>query len=317
MAEISYGYHVNTWPDDAQTTAEQLRDDAEQNLAALAGRFSTLWVSDHLNPPHPWMDPSWPTLECWTTAVHFASMFPTYRVGQFMMNNSFRHPPLLAKMAATQQVLTRGRLIVGIGAGLSPAQNAAYGYDYPSHRVRIERLGETAQILRRMWREPQVTFHGKHYQVNEAFCAPNPSPPPTLLIGGGGERYTIPVAAQYADWYEPQARTPELYAHKMELFRQACERIGRDPSSVVRARSCGSIAVARTEAEAQKIADRSIFYQKSGPASTTIGTPEMIADYFRKFRDLGCDHFMISRFADVPSTESALLFAEEVMPLLT
>jgi alkanesulfonate monooxygenase SsuD/methylene tetrahydromethanopterin reductase-like flavin-dependent oxidoreductase (luciferase family) len=317
VAEISFGWHINTWPDDAHTTAEQLRDHNEQSLRALAGAFDTVWVSDHVTPPHTWTPPTWPTFECWTTVAHLSGAFPSYRFGQFVMNNAFRQPAMLAKMAATLQVLTRGRLILGIGAGNSPGENQAYGYDYPSNAVRIGRLAECVQILRELWIEaPPITFCGEHYQVTDAYCEPRPDPVPPILIGGGGERFTVPVAARFADWWDPGARTPELYQQKVDVFRRVCDEIGRDPDAVVKSRSCGSIAVARTESEARKIAEASAYYQAMGPAMTTIGTPEMIANWFRRFRQVGCDHYMISRFADFPSTDGALLFAEEVAPLL-
>jgi alkanesulfonate monooxygenase SsuD/methylene tetrahydromethanopterin reductase-like flavin-dependent oxidoreductase (luciferase family) len=274
-------------------------------------------VSDHVTPPHAWTPPTWPTFECWTTVTHLAGAFPGYRFGQFVMNNAFRQPALLAKMAATLQVLTRGRLILGIGAGNSPRENQAYGYDFPSNAVRIGRLAECVQILRELWIEaPPVTFRGEHYQVIEAYCEPRPTPVPPILIGGGGERFTIPVAARYADWWDPGARTPELYEQKVSIFRRVCDEIGRNPDAIVKSRSCGAIAVARTESEARKIAEASAYYQQMGPRMTTIGTPEMIANVFRQFRQVGCDHYMISRFADFPSTDGALLFAEEVAPLL-
>jgi alkanesulfonate monooxygenase SsuD/methylene tetrahydromethanopterin reductase-like flavin-dependent oxidoreductase (luciferase family) len=314
MTAVSFGWRLPIWADD-DTPAPRFAREAGQFLDAMAGRFDTIWVPDHVIPGQKWRPASAPTLEAWTTLVHFASAYPAYRFGHSVMNNGFRHPPLLAKMAATEQMLTGGRLILGIGAGLSEDENRAYGYDYPSNATRIRMLEECVQILRAMWSESPATFHGQYYQVEEAYCEPRPEPPPPLFIGGGGEQLTLRVVARHADWWNPQSGSPDAYAHKIDVLRRYCDEVGRDVGSIVMTQTLPCIALASSEAEALRIAEGSPMYRQA-KGSVIVGTPQMVADHLRAYRELGITHFNVARFADAPRLDGALQFAEEVMPLL-
>ena len=314
MHPITFGWRLPIWADD-DTPAAQFAREAGEFLHAVKGHFDTIWVPDHIIPGQKWRPASSHTLEAWTTLVHFASAYPAYRYGHSVMNNGFRHPPLLAKMAASEQVLTGGRLILGIGAGLSEDENLAYGYEYPSNATRIGMLDECVQIVRAMWTESPTTFHGRYYHVDDAYCEPRPVPPPPLFIGGGGEQLTLRVVARHADWWNPQAGTPDAYAHKIEVLRRHCDAVGRDPDTIVKTQTFPCIALASSENEALRIAEGSPMYRQA-KGSVLIGTPSTVADHLRAYKDLGISHFNIARFADAPRLDGALQFAEEVMPLL-
>lgn len=286
------------------------------HLKALTGSYDPIWLSDHVVPPQPWLGPSLPTLDAWTSLVHYAAAFPAYRFGNLVMNNSFRQPALLAKAAATSQFLTGGRIILGLGAGLSEGENRAYGYDYPTNAVRIRQLDESLDIIRRMWADSPASFSGTYYRIENAYCEPRPNPPPPILIGGGGEQLTLRVVARHADWWNPQARDLATYAQKIAVLRRHCEEIGRDPSAIGMTHTLSCVAVASREADAVRIAEQSTFYQHMPRNAAAVGIPEMVADQIRPFLELGVEHVVIARFADFPQTDGAQQFAAEVMPLL-
>src|SRR5207248_4535967 len=132
------------------------------------GSFTSAFVSDHL------MKEDHPTVEAWTTLTFLAAEFPAYTFGNLVLSQGYRNPALLAKMAATFQYLSGGRLILGIGAGWQADEYEAYGYPYPSAGVRIEQLAEAVDVLREMWSQAPASYVGRHYQVRDAYCEPRP-----------------------------------------------------------------------------------------------------------------------------------------------
>lgn len=182
--------------------------------------FSSAWISDHL------MKDDSPTFEGWTALTYLAALFPTYRFGNLVLSQSYRNPALLAKMAATLQAMTGGRLILGIGAGWQADEYLAYGYPYPGGAERVEQLGEAIDVLRAMWTQSPATFEGRHYQVHDAYCEPRPDPPIPILVGGRRPKL-MRVAAAKADlwsWDGPIER----YGPLVEQLREACRDVGRD-----------------------------------------------------------------------------------------
>src|SRR4051812_22026584 len=176
------------------------------------------------------MKDEWPILEGWTTIAYLAAEFPTYTFGNLVLGQSYRNPALLAKMAATLQALTGGRLILGIGAGWQADEYAAYGYLYPNGATRVEQLGEAIDVLRAMWTQSPATFEGRHYQVRNAYCEPRPDPPIRILVGGRRPKL-LRVAAAKADlwsWDGPIER----YGPLVEQLRRACADVGRDWSTM-------------------------------------------------------------------------------------
>ena len=157
--------------------------------------YDSVHLDDHL------MYGATPVLECWTKLSAFAAVTTKIRLGTTVLCSSFRNPALLAKMASTLDVVSNGRLDLGIGAGVQEDEHKAYGFAFPKPAERIERLKETAIILKKMWTEEKATYAGNHYRIADAFCVPKPvqKPHPPLTIGGAGEKLTLKVQAELAD----------------------------------------------------------------------------------------------------------------------
>jgi alkanesulfonate monooxygenase SsuD/methylene tetrahydromethanopterin reductase-like flavin-dependent oxidoreductase (luciferase family) len=188
------------------------------------GSFTSAWIPDHL------MSRERPRLEAWTTIAHLSAEAPSYHFGNLVLSQSYRNPALLAKMAATLQYLTGGRLILGIGAGWQADEYAAYNYDYPSPGVRVEQLGEAIDVLRAMWTQSPATYEGRYYQVRNAYCEPRPAIPIPILVGGRKPKF-MRVAAEKADiwqWDGPIDRWRVPY----ELLVANCADFGRPLDSI-------------------------------------------------------------------------------------
>jgi alkanesulfonate monooxygenase SsuD/methylene tetrahydromethanopterin reductase-like flavin-dependent oxidoreductase (luciferase family) len=187
----------------------------------------------------------------------------------------------------------------------------AYNYDFPKASVRIAQLEEAVQVVKKLWREAPANFEGVYYRLENAYCEPRPDPIPPLLIGGGGEQLTLRVVAKHADWWNCTGGTPETYAHKLEVLRGHCAAVGRDYHEIVKTWSAEAVAVAKTEAEARRIAAASPYNN-----SPIIGTPAQVAEQLQRFVDLGLEHLIV-RIIDFPALEGIELFVQEVMPRLT
>lgn len=193
-------------------------------IALLSPAFTTLWTEDHLQKG------SSPALEAWTTLSFIAAEHPLYRLGNIVLCQSYRNPALLAKMSATLQYLSGGRLILGIGAGWQEDEYQAYGYDFPSAGARVEQLSETIEVIRTMWTNSPATYAGKQYRVENAYCEPRPDPIPPIVVGASGERM-LKVIARLADGWNAGGDI-ETYRTRHDILRRACEEVGRDMSTV-------------------------------------------------------------------------------------
>lgn len=197
--------------------------------------FEHAWISDHFMALGD--TPSDPCLEAWTLLAAFAAQTRRLRVGVMVTGNTYRHPAVLAKMAATVDVIAHGRLNFGIGTGWSEREHRAYGIPLPSPGERIRRLGEACELIRRLWTEPVVSFAGRYYQLDEAYCEPKPfqQPYPPFVIGAEGDQ-TLRVVARYADIWDCSVDSPEEYRHKSMVLESACAAIGRNPAAIERSR---------------------------------------------------------------------------------
>jgi len=197
--------------------------------------FEHAWLADHLlglgsTPPGPY-------LEAWTLLAALAARTQRLRIGVMVTDNTYRHPALLAKMAATADVLSHGRLNFGLGTGWSEQQHHAYGIPLPPPGERVRRLAEACELIHRLWTEQAVTFEGRYYQLHEAPCDPKPvqQPFPPFVIGGEGEQ-TLQVIARYADVWDCSVATPDLYDQKRQLLETFCRTLGRDPATIAYSR---------------------------------------------------------------------------------
>ena len=187
-----------------------------------------LWIADHFMPNQE--DTSGPTQEAWTLLAAIAAVVPRVRIGTLVTGNTYRHPTVLAKQAAQVDVISGGRLVLGLGAAWQQNEHEAYGIDFHTVGERMRRLEEAVQIIRSLFEHDQTTFEGRYYRVKNAPLNPKPvrRPRPPILIGGGGEKVTMRIAAQYADEWNVWG-TPEVLAQKGKVLEQHCADLGRDP----------------------------------------------------------------------------------------
>jgi len=273
--------------------------------------FRSLWLYDHLYTPGV---PDRSSLEGWTLATALLTSTTTLRVGHLVLDNNLRHPALLAKMAATLDNITKGRVIVGLGAGWFEMEFTGYGFDFPALPVRLQQLDEAAELLKKLWTEEQPSFSGKHFRVEHVFCEPKPlqKPHPPILIGGGGERVLLRIAARHADiWNNLAVSQPEL-AHKVQVLRDHCRALGRDPNSIqVSQQTMVVLGGDRAEADAKREKAQMVYGGHLGHG--IVGTPEECIEKIRQHIADGCTMFIMEFFGR-DTREPARLFAETVMP---
>ncbi|GLV59321.1 LLM class F420-dependent oxidoreductase [Dictyobacter sp. S3.2.2.5] len=197
--------------------------------------FEHAWLNDHLMSlgDHP----TDPYLESWTLLAALAARTQRLRLGIMVTDNTYRHPALLAKMAATIDIVSHGRLNVGLGTGWSEQEHHAYGIALPPAGERVHRLDEACELMHRLWTRPVANFEGRYYQLHDAYCEPKPiqKPRPPFVIGAEGER-TLRVVARHADIWDCSVNTPEEYRQKSAILDHACAAIGRDPATIEHSR---------------------------------------------------------------------------------
>jgi F420-dependent oxidoreductase-like protein len=279
---------------------------------AEAQGFRSLWLYDHFHTFHTPKQEI--TFECWTGCAALARDTQRIRIGQMVTCNSYRNPALLAKMASTVDTLSHGRLELGIGAGWYENEYLAYGYPYPSTRERLQRLQEAVQIILAMWTQDEAFFEGQYYQVRGAINQPKGVQKPhiPLLIGGGGEKVTLRLVAQYADACNIGGDIANI-KHKLDVLKQHCEEIGRDYNTIRRTTLIDYCAIAETEeaAIAKLTMEERNNLDELLPESL-IGTPAMIRERLREYEEAGIQEIII-RFVDAVQLDSIRMFAQECM----
>ncbi|HEX4203725.1 MAG TPA: LLM class F420-dependent oxidoreductase [Ktedonobacteraceae bacterium] len=271
--------------------------------------FASAWLVDHFHTiPHPSQEV---TFECWTSTAALARDTSTIRIGQMVTCNGYRHPALLAKMASTVDILSHGRLNVGIGAGWYEQEYRAYGYGYPDAPQRLRQLREAAQVILALWQEEEAHFEGVSYQVRGAINQPKGIQQPRipLLIGGGGEQVTLKLVAQYADGCNV-GNDPATAKQKLAVLKRHCERMGRDYENIHRTSSTVCLlADSDEQALAQLPADRKA---RMGNAVQTalIGCPETIRKRLAAYEEAGVQEVVL-RFVDGTNLEALRRFAKE------
>ncbi|MBX3070016.1 MAG: LLM class flavin-dependent oxidoreductase [Thermomicrobiales bacterium] len=303
VGSIDFGYNPPTGERGLeQITPATFARDLAHALDIASQYFSSFWVSDHLMIGGNYR------LEGWTQLAWIAARYPTQFLGTNVMCNSFRHPALLAKMAATLQVLSHGRLILGYGAGWVEGEYKALGIPYPSGRVRIEQMVEGIEVMRALWTQSPTTYEGAHYGISDAIGNPMPDPVPPVLIGGEGERYLLRAVAEHADIWLAFNRRPEVIGHKLSVLREHCTAVGRDPSTIRVALNL-PVFVEGTHEAAVKKAGKLV--DSENPAFA--GSSEELVERLHEYADLGVSLFQLA-FPSFPETDDLHRFAEEVLP---
>jgi len=279
--------------------------------------IDSLWLYDHLYGPGM---PDYPSLEAWTLATALLSNTERIQVGHMVLCNQFRHPAVLAKMATTLDQIAAGRLQLGIGSGSIEDEHTRVGLEWGTFAQRSARLGETLEILRQAFADERIDFTGEHYTVRDMPIKPGPAqrPGPPIIVGGVGEKYTLPLVARYADvWNVPTYALGEL-ERKTAVLRTICEDIGRDPDTIalsveaVMALAPDDNSLPSVRAFAEKRFGISAFGLHEGGL---IGTPPAIVDRLHELQALGFGQIVLF-IHDRASDETLELLASEVIARL-
>lgn len=299
--------------------------EAWERSVAWAGRaeelgYDHLWVYDHVETV-PRRERTH-VFEAFTMLAALSQRTERIELGQLVTCVGYRNVGLLAKEAACVDVMSGGRLILGLGAGWYEREYRAYGYDYPPARERLELLDEALEVIPRLWSEEIVTHDGVHVQLFGAYCEPQPvrEPRPPILVGGGGEQVTLRIAARHADATNWQVGL-DSFVHKSRLLARYCEEIDRDPDSIVRTHGPDCLIV-DSEAELTewlRSPDGGHLWGKVSPEDyvqdNLVGTVDQVAEKAQAFIEAGCSEFILW-FRDAPSDRSMTAWMEGVVPQL-
>lgn len=282
--------------------------EAMTNVAKAADEtgYEAIWIVDHFHT-FPQVTQEF-TFECWMSLAALARDTKRIRIGQIVSCNSYRNPALLAKMASTLDVLSHGRLNFGIGAGWYEHEYRAYGYPFPDGPERLRQLREAIQVIQAMWTQEEATFEGKYYQVRGAINQPKGVQKPhiPILIGGGGEKVTLKLVAQYGDACNVGSDLKTI-EHKLAVLRQHCENVGRDYNSIYRTTGA-PCSIADSDEEALALLPERF---KSGLTDTSlVGSPETIRRRIAQLEALGIDEIIID-FPSATDLTALHRFAQE------
>ena len=271
----------NRWSDYQPIAAWQ-----DQHILPTAlPHFDSLWIADHFYGFDAKTDPF---LEAWTTLTWLAARHPDVQLCHHVLGHGYRPPALTAKMAATLQVLSGGRFILGVGAGWREDEYAAYGYDFPKPSIRFAQLEEMISICRLMWTQDEPSFEGEHFRIDGASAPPLPNPVPRICIGAAGEKVGLPMVGRLADMWNGFYRDDEAWTRKLGIIRAAAEQAGRDP---------GDIEVSTTV--------------ESSLPETDEDSAKFVAR-LAHLADLGAQHFVLD-FGNPKAVEPIHRFVEQVI----
>jgi len=307
-------------------------DNQAAGEAVPGGEFAwtSAWVYDHFHTVPQVTTQA--THEAWTLMAAFAAASQRVRLGQMCTCMAYREPTYLAKVASTVDIVSGGRVEMGIGAGWYEHEWRAYGYGFPTAGERLLALDEGVQIMAQMWREGSATFDGKRYQVDGARCYPQPlqqvdgEPSIPLWIAGGGEKKTLRTAAQWAQ-YTNFDGTPEGFSHKSEVLEQHCRDLGRDFGEITRSANYNVVIGATEQEVADKLAWIESHLRQWAPEraeheiatwrkSHLTGTPEQIVEKLRGLEARGMT-YAITYFLEAAYDRSGIqLFEKQVIPAL-
>lgn len=262
--------------------------------------FDSIYAYDHFMPFFK-DDTEKNIFECFTLLSATATITNKIRIGQIVTCNSYRNPALLAKMLSTLDVISNGRTELGIGAGWYEKEYSAYGYDFPSHVIRIRQLDESISIIKELWTRKSTTFSSRYYMVKDAICNPKPiqKPHPIIMVGGSGERYLLKVVAKHADRYNNFFGSPKELKKKIAILKEHCNTLGRDYKQIQHSVVLPCIITESQEGVNEILArykrnDKTIKeYLEYLVGGITIGIPEKIIKGLNEYIEIGVTHFII------------------------
>jgi F420-dependent oxidoreductase-like protein len=296
------------WPSPAQSW-----DDIYQTAAHCERTgWDAVYFADHFMPNGPGQEPlDGDTLECWSVIAALAAVVPRVRLAPLVTSVTYRHPAVLANIAAAVDQVSGGRLTLGVGAGWQENEHAAYGIPLGTVRERLDRFEEAVQVLLSLLRQPRTSVAGQYFQLQDAPCQPAPvQDRMPLLIGGRGERRTLRIAAQYADQWNAWT-TPDQLAHKISVLHAHCEDVGRDPAEIH----------VSTQALLYLSTDKGWLDKKRQAADpgqpVIVGTPAEVTDIVAQYQEAGADELIVPDFTLGPlarKQDTCDLFMQEVAP---
>jgi len=285
------------------------------NACEEAG-FHSFWLADHFwargmrDVDH---------LEIWTALSALAARTTRIRLGSLVLCNAYRSPALVAKMAASLDALSHGRLELGMGAGWMEEEFGGYGFHFGSARQRIEQLDEGLDVIRRLFTERRATFQGKYYALDDAPNNPKPAqkPYPPITIGGAGERLLLRVVAKHADRWNCPINAAADMPHKLEVLRSHCAEIGRDPATITVAEQT-IVVLGKDEADFEQrwaMAKQFLGHFADLDAVAVRGTPDRVVEQLRAKVARGVRLFTMI-FGDLAPVDTIRLFGAQVLPHL-
>ena len=271
------------WPTPSQAFGDVLRLTEHVERTGWDG----VWYADHFMANAADTSTPWP--EAWITLAALGARVPRLRIGTLVAGNTYRHPAVLAKMAATLDHITDGRVVLGLGSGWQENEHRQYGIPFYTVAERLQRLDEACQVIKLLFTEREASFAGRFYQLEHASLEPKPVQRPLpLLIGGGGERVTLRITARYADEWNVWG-TPEILQQKMSILDGHCREVGRDPAEIKRS-AVALLFMSNDAGYLEKMRGAKI------QQPHLIGTPDAIRDRVAQYRDIGVDELIVPDF---------------------
>lgn len=289
---MKIGLQINrfTWPGkDISDTLAKIATTADE------GGFASIWVMDHFFQIHYIGGPDEPMLEAYTTLGFLAGITKRAKLGTMVTGIIYRNPSLLIKTVTTLDVLSKGRAYLGIGAAWNEEESKGLGVPFPPLKERFELLEETLRLAKQMWQDDDKPFSGKYISAERPINHPQAlsKPHPTILIGGGGEKKTLRLVAQYADACNLFARVgDEELQHKMEILKQHCKDVGRNYDEIEKT------ALSHIMSEDKKI------------------NPKDIINECKHLKEMGIDHVIFS-IQNVEDIEPLKVFGDKIIPVVS
>ena len=250
-------------------------------------QWDGLWLADHFMPNAEETNEPWP--EAWTTLSAIAATVPRIRLGTLVTGNTYRHPAVLAKMAATVDHISGGRLVLGLGSGWQENEHDKFGIPFHTVSGRLKRLEEACQVIKALFSQENTSFDGEYYQLKDAPLVPKPKQPNLpLLIGGGGEKVTLRITAQYADEWNVWG-TVDTLKQKMAILDQHCANLGRDPKEIKRS----AVALLFLSDDADFV--KKIRASQEGPAKIAGNVTEL-RDTIAAYKEIGVNELIVPDF---------------------
>lgn len=294
MSKIKFGITLNAAPDMLYRSDYHALKKIAQECESLG--YDSVWAMDHLM----WgINEAGGVFEAWTLLSALAIETKTIKLGPLVGCNSFRNPTLTAKIASTLDVISNGRLIFGYGAGWKEEEYRAYGFPFEDPISRLKKLREGITLIKKLWTGEKTSFSGEFYQAKDAICNPKPvqKPHPPIMIGGGGEKYTLKIAAEIGDIWDRWGASIEEYRQKVKILHEHCDNLGRKIDDIKLSWS-GPFLIDKAKNQLNR---RIIRY---GQDRGIICTYDNCIEKLQEFIDVGCTQFVfvISGFNDEKET---------------